>query len=368
MKILFAIKGMDHAKGGAERVLADVASAFASNGYDVLLLTFDAPGGKSFYPLDKKIRRISLGIGDVDGRATIRETCSRMKSLRHVVAMERPDVVIAFMHSMFIPLSFSLVGAGVPVIASEHIVPEHYKTRRFEFFLFCICFFFVSRITVLSERIKRSYPAFLQKKMQVINNPVRKADIFLAPSPEIGKGQKIILNVGRLNHQKDQETLIKAFAKLAPQYPDWGVRIVGEGELKQSLTELVITLNLQGRVYLTGATDNINTEYRSAHIFAMPSIYESFGLATAEAMAFGLPAVGFSDCPGTNELIVDGENGILVNASDRVDGFSKGLKQLMDSPQLRSRLGSKAIHHVSQYQLGKVITAWENLVDEVVNK
>ena len=57
MKILFAIKSMDGVGGGAERVLADVTSGLAELGHCVLILTYDRPNGKSFYPLDSSIDR-----------------------------------------------------------------------------------------------------------------------------------------------------------------------------------------------------------------------------------------------------------------------------------------------------------------------
>ena len=66
MKLLFGIKSMDVAGGGAERVLAIVASGLAKRGHDVSVLSFDAPGGNSFYPLESGVRRICLGMGPTD--------------------------------------------------------------------------------------------------------------------------------------------------------------------------------------------------------------------------------------------------------------------------------------------------------------
>ena len=142
MKILFAIKTMEDGKGGAERVLADITSGLADKGHDISVLTFDRRDGTSFYPLNKKVRRINLGIGNTYQRSTFTETCARMISVRKTIKTESPDVVVSFMHSMFVPVSFALAGTGIPVIASEHIVPEYYKIRRFEFLLFLISSFF----------------------------------------------------------------------------------------------------------------------------------------------------------------------------------------------------------------------------------
>ena len=361
MKIMFAIKTMEDGKGGAERVLADITAGLADKGHDVSVLTFDRREGASFYPLNEKIRCLNLGIGNTYQKSTLTETYARMISVRKTIKAESPDMVVSFMHSMFVPVSFALVGTGIPVIASEHIVPEYYKTRRFEFLLFAISSFFVRKITVLSEKVKTSYPAFLQKKMVVMENPVHSACVG-PDKPEDDTGRRIILNVGCLNSQKDQEILIKAFTELANTYAEWDVRIVGEGELRPKLEALIKKLNLQDRIALPGTRQDIAAEYRKAHIFALPSRYESFGLATAEAMTYRLPAIGFADCPGTNELIINDENGLLVEGESRVEVFAAALKKMMTSPELRLRLGEQGQQFVKKFQPEIIIEKWENLV------
>lgn len=363
MRILFAIKALDDVKGGAERVLVDISSGLANRGHTVSVLSFDNPGGTSFYSLSKKVNRISLGIGNAKHKANLSEIISRMIAIRKETLKIKPDVFIAFMHSTFIPASFALIGTGIPVIASEHIVPIHYKGKFIEYMLFHLSFFFVKKITVLSETIKNSYSFLLRRKMMAIPNPVHatKKKVKLPDNP-----RNIILNVARLTKQKDQETLIYAFAKLTDDYPDWDVRIIGEGELRDNLECIINEYGLQNRVLLLGTTPKIELEYQQALIFALPSAYESFGLATAEAMAHGLPAIGFSNCPGTNELITHYKNGLLVEGREhRINNFSKGLKNLMTSAQLRKDLGIRGINDMKKFHPEKIILKWEKLISEI---
>lgn len=93
----------------------------------------------------------------------------------------------------------------------------------------------------------------------------------------------------------------------------------------------------------------------------LPSRYESFGLVTAEAMAHGLPVIGFADCPGTNELIESGVNGVLVSGPGRIDGLAKAMAQLMASPEDRRRLGN-AGRTAKTADLGSVVAAWEAML------
>ena len=212
MKILFAIKALDDTKGGAERVLSDISSGLADRGHEIIILTFDQPGGRSFYPLNSKVRRICLGLGHTDRKTNITEFTSRIKALRKTIKEEKPDIVIAFMHSTFVPMAFALAGTNIPVIASEHIVPRHYKTRPIEYLLFMLCSLFVKKITVLSERIKSSYPYLLRTKMVSIANPVHvQADT--TNKKMNSNGRNIILNVGRLTHQKDQKPAQRPYPK-----------------------------------------------------------------------------------------------------------------------------------------------------------
>ena len=370
MKIIFAIKTLYEAKGGAERVLADISAVLAERGHDIGLMTNDnIYAAESFYPLHPGIQRISIGIGNVEVRATIKDTIFRIMAFRKEMLQAKPDAVVAFMHSSFIPMSFALIGTGIPVIASEHIVINHYRTRPIEFLLLCFSSFFVRYITVLSEAIKVQYPKFLQKKMVVISNPVMHPPVDDCKYVKDAH-KKRILNIGRLDPQKGQDILIEAFALLARDYPEWTTEIYGNGELKDYLAVLINKLEMQDRIFLKGTTAQISDVYRQGNIFALPSHYESFGLATAEAMAHGLPVVGFADCPGTNELIEDGVSGILVhsNNKDRILPFKAALDKLMNDSDLRDVIGKSATQKVKRFDRQKIGTQWENLIRSVLKK
>ncbi|NQZ13998.1 MAG: glycosyltransferase family 4 protein [Alphaproteobacteria bacterium] len=369
MKILFAVKTLDGSKGGAEKVLADISSGLAEKGHNVSILSFDRPHGRSFYNFSDKVRRIRLGVGNVLRKATFWEVITRMRVIRKVVTRHNPDVVIAFMHSSYIPCAFALIGTGVPVIASEHTVPRHYKGRIWEFALLILSRFFVKKITVLSESVKKEYPSILHKKMVVMHNPVKEAN---HPADPIASSKlpKLLLNVGRLVPSKRQDVLIRSFARIANDHPEWNLRIVGEDYYRPQLEYVVEEEGMEGRIELPGATRDIYEEYENAQIFVQPSRYESFGLATAEAMAHGLPAIGFADCPGTNEVIEDGKNGILVktdNGKSREESLAEAIKNLISDAELRTQLGQKGPETIEPFSPQRVVDEWETLVENVSN-
>jgi glycosyltransferase involved in cell wall biosynthesis len=365
LKLLFAIKRLSSATGGAERVLCTVCSGLAARGHHVSVLTFDHPGSRSFYSLDGRVRRIDLGIGDPSREARLGETLRRMAALRRMAREEKPQVAVGFMHSMFVPLAFALAGTGIPVVGSEHIVPEHYRTRPLQYALLKAVPPLLSKLTVLSESIRIRYPASLRRRMVVMPNPVAPASSVAEPGAE--KVRRVLLNIARLDPQKDHATLLRAFARIAPNHPDWELKIFGEGPLRRELENMIRELGLEGRVRMPGITSDIEAEYRMADAFVISSRYESFGLVTAEAMSHGLPALGFADCPGTNELIQDGSTGLLAAAGpDRSISLSRELERLMSDPDLRRRLGDAARSTIGQrFSARHVCDLWESLLGSV---
>lgn len=366
MKVALVIKALSVPGGGAERIFVNLAKYLADQGYQVRVITFDSADQESFYGLEDDIPWTRLDIGNALRRARLSETLRRMRALRRTILADRPDVVIGFMHSSYVPLAFSLVGSRVPIIGSEHIVVEHYATRKLQYLLLLLSSFFVTRFTVLSETIRSNYAWPFRRKAVVMPNPVF-APTLPADMPHKG-GRYLILSVGKLEPQKDHLTLIRAFHSLADQFPHWDLRIVGEGSMRPQLEAEVARLQLSSRVTLPGAIREIGKEYASADIFALPSRYESFGLVTLEAMSAGLPVIGFADCPGTNEVITSGVNGILVGAGDRVEQLAVAIGKLVASHTLRAQLGTRGEAEAHRFLPRQVFAQWEHLLADITKR
>ena len=359
MKLAFVIKTLGIAGGGAERVLGQVTAGLAARGHEVTIVTFGSPGERDFYDIDDRVDRLWLGSGDVAARSTFVELWRRAIALRRAIKRLAPDVAVGFMHSAYVPLAIGLGRSRIPVVASEHTVQDHYRSLRLEWLALRLAQPLYAGMTAISDAVRASFPPTLRRRMTVIPNPVAPA---LHPAEPVGGSAKILLNVGRMSREKDQRTLIDAFALVAGARPDWTLRIVGDGPLRPMLESVVQDKGLESRVQLPGAVNDIAREYESAQAFAMPSFYESFGLATAEALAHGLPAVGFADCPGTNELIENEVNGLLAPAGDRVAGLAAALGRLLDNPDLRSRLGQAGPRSVARFSVDSIVGQWEELL------
>ncbi|MFL6857631.1 MAG: glycosyltransferase family 4 protein [Allosphingosinicella sp.] len=367
MRLLFVIKTLSPqgGSGGAERVLTDVVSELAARGHDVTVLSYDPRDEPVFYPLPVSVRQRKIGVGKGSRRTTAGEMLARARRLRKEIADLAPDVVIGFMHSAYVPLVAAMARTGIPLVASEHIVFDHYDGRLLEKTLVCLAGLASTRMTIISDAVRDSFPGALQSKMTVIPNPVSVNPVARADPAGGGAQSKTILCVGRLEPQKDHGTLIEAFGRLAPDFPDWHLRIIGEGGERQRLEQRLDGLGLAGRVAIPGREPDIEREYAAAQIFVMPSLYESFGLATAEALAHGLPVIGFADCPGTNELVRDQVNGLLVAGEDRVAALAAALRELIESEALRVRLGDAAPATVERFSVTGIADRWETLLESL---
>lgn len=365
MRILFAIKGLYQAAGGAERVISDVCSYLADQrGHEVYLLTFDQPGAVPFYPLSRNVGLIQLGIGDARAPTSLLILLHRIRMLRKKVREMAPDVVVAFMYSMFVPMALALVRSGIPLVASEHIVIDYYRARRKQFALFLAAVPFIRLITVLSPLVASKYPKWIRQKMVVVTNPVSPTfQQLVTPSDE--KEPRTILSVGRFSSRKDHSTLVAAFASIANEFPDWSLRVVGDGVLRPTVQREIERMGLAHRISLPGIVMDISREMANASFFALASRYESFGLVFVEAMACGKASVAFADCQGANEVIDDNVTGVLVkvHGHDRIAAMAHGLRYLMKAEQQRRSMGQRARARVfERFSIDHVCERWEAIL------
>ncbi len=365
----FMIKALANTGGGAERVLVDVANGLAERGHRISVITCDPPGAPSYYPLHPSIDIIQLDSGNTEQSSSPRQFLKRLRSYRRVLKARHPDVVVAFMHSSYIPAGLALLGTGIPLLASEHIGPEHYRSRPLERILLQLTPVFAEVITVVSEQIRASFNPWLRRKMRVAHNPVSFTAKSRKAERSSGDGHaKLLLSVGRMTEQKNQACLIEAFALIADKFPNWTLRIAGDGPLLDELAAQVSASGLSGRVELPGNIADIGAEYENADLFVLPSRYESFGLATAEAIMHGLPAVGFAGCPGTNELIRPGENGLLAEGNGDAGALAATLSELMGDPEALKRLENAPTQWLQDaYAPSHVLDVWERLLMPYAN-
>lgn len=152
---------------------------------------------------------------------------------------------------------------------------------------------------------------------------------------ELGDGL-VFLNVGRYIPAKAQLDLIEAMAYAVRELPDAQLLIVGWGKHENELRRAVREHGLEENITITGRQHPIHAYYRTADVFVLPSVRESFGIVLLEAMAADLPVVA-TDVQGIPEIVEDGRTGLLVPPRSPQQ-LADAMLQLRD-PKRRERLG-----------------------------
>ncbi|MFN3845079.1 MAG: glycosyltransferase [Paracoccaceae bacterium] len=368
MNVLFAIKSMTVEGGGAEKVLAAVANGLVARTHRVGVLTFDHPG-PSFFQLAPTIQRYEMACNTPGTPTNPLAFLRAVPRIRRTVREFRPDVVIGFMHSMYVPLYFAMYGIHIPMIASEHTEARHYQGRPLQRVLRRLPERSAVFRTVASVQARQSFLDSNGGDSMVIHNPISLL-AFTAGRSTQPSTPPSILTLGSFRAEKDHATLLTAFAEVAPEFPDWRLRLVGDGALRPRLEAQRAALRLEDRVEMPGFTRDVAAAYAGARFLVLPSRYESFGLVAAEALASGRAVLGFDDCAGLREIVSDGVNGLLVpgvsDSTARASHLAAGLRRLMADPDLCDRLGAAGPAAVTRFDLDAVLDRWEEVIGMAV--
>jgi glycosyltransferase involved in cell wall biosynthesis len=178
---------------------------------------------------------------------------------------------------------------------------------------------------------------------------------------------KRIVAAGRLTHQKNFVSLVRAFSVVAAKHPDWSLDIYGEGVQRQMLEQEIEQLGLNGVVNLCGYTPNLSLAYSKASIFVLSSMYEGQPSVMLEAMSCGLPVVSYA-CPcGPRDIISDGKDGFLVPVNDEKQ-LADRICYLIEHEDVRLQMGAAAIEKSRQFSLDKIMARWTSLFDSLVSE
>lgn len=358
MKI--AIVTLSLSCGGAERIVALTANHWIRLGHEVSVISLtDLEKVPPFYKIDPGVVLRSLDLADPSGGLIegIVSNARRIGRLRQVLDEVGPDVVVSHLDRQIIVANLALRGRTVKHIGHIHSDPGKPDPNRLwqvarRFLLGKSTF-----LVVPTHRGIAQLPKTAKKVAVHIPNPV-----FHDRTDRMnGRSNKVVLSVANFRHEKNHDLLIHAFADASRTCPDWRLRLVGEGALRSRIVNLAKRLGIESKVEYAGRVENVGHEYRMADVYASSSRHEGFGLAIAEALANGLPVVA-TDCPvGPGEIVRDGVDGFLVDNED-IESFAKALGRLMEDPDLRREMASKAPEILDRCGLEIVMEQWKDLM------
>jgi glycosyltransferase involved in cell wall biosynthesis len=337
--------------GGAERNSALLANEFARRGHRVLIAV-DKIAGPNRELLSKLVEVRHLDSDSHMGDISV---------LRKVVKKFRPDIQYA--HVGLSPIKVLIATLGIftwkKIVISYHSSydararPGGRMTYKLAAFLTRMA---GSTIAVSKDVRNELVHKFWASKnrIRVVHNPVDIEWIELQASeakPRWLNGRKYILSAGRLIHQKDYPTLLRAFSKIQSKI-DHDLVILGEGPLRQSLEALINELELSTRVHMPGYLRNPFPIYRHADLFVLSSVFEGFGNVIVEALSLGIPVVA-THCPGGPKEILDGGRyGSLVSVGD-TDKLAQAIECTLKNP-IESQILKKRAKYFSVDRIASI--------------
>ena len=368
MKLTFVTATLT--SGGSERVMSIVANKMQERGYEVEIICLNDQ--IVFYPINEGIK-----ITHVEVEAGTKSLPKKLWWFRKYIQKTQPDVVIAFMVSVYTVTLLALMGVDIPVISSVRNDPAYSNLRKK--ITRKILLPRSAHVVVQTQQIKEFFSKNIQKMTTVIYNPVNelvfevkverlkvKEDGLKVKDREEVKGEERlnrIISVGRLYPQKDQKMMIEAFAKVSEKHPDWKLVIFGEGPERGALELLVERLKVKDKVSLPGRSGNIIDELNKSKIFCLSSVYEGMSNALVEAICVGLPIVT-TKVSGTEELIKNGENGFIVNIGDK-ESMAKALTKIIEDENLQKQFSEKNKAQAIKFETNAIVDQWEDLVNSV---
>lgn len=395
-------------KGGAERVMSNLAEFFLGEGYNVTIVTtyyeddeYNPPHAlwkrnlrdskseeyvceevlnprddlrRVYHLRDEKafgIRRVFTGLLPAERRGRIYNFIKRFNKLENTWKKLKPDLILSFIGKNNIMAIKTAGKLGIPVVVSVRANPPmEYYTKTLK----AVANKVFPKAAGVVLQTNGAIPFFspkVSKKCHVLPNSITEEFTKMEVVPFENKA-KTIVSVGRLDDNKNQKVLIRAFVALMDKYPDYKLLLLGDGESRREFEEEAEKATDPSKIIFLGNVDNVHKLVSEARIFVLTSREEGLPNALIEAMALGLVAVS-TDCPcgGPADIITDGEDGILIplGSDEEVEtSLVTVLDKIMSDEELARRLGNNALKVRERYSPSKINAMWKEYFETIMSE
>lgn len=336
-------------QGGAERVVANLSSAMANQGKNVVILSYYDKDPA--YDLHPRVRLIRVQ----------RETRSK-NIIKNIIFMrryfrKRQGVIFSFIAVFNIVSIIAHMGLKSKLIVADrndpNCIPESLLIRITRNYLYR----FADLIVVQTKKNAVYFRKKLKTPIRIIYNPLElngKEGQALRVAKE-----DLIVSVGRLMRQKNQKMMIRAFCEVHKKFPTYKLVIFGDGDFREELERLSEELGLLDYVRLPGNCTDIYDKISLARLFVISSDFEGMPNALIEAMGLGLPVIS-TKVSGATDLIIDGVNGELVDIGDEIQ-LAKRMAAILCDESLQIKYGRNAIKICDALNNKKIAEKWLKL-------
>lgn len=352
-RVLIFSRAYQNMAGGVEKMSLDLASGLADRGHKVTILSLDQDSDNAFFDWPENVLWKKVGIGDPEKRATFVLRLRRILAIRSIVKELRPHVGLGFQVGSFALMRLATIGLGMQSVAAERNSPDlfNYISRGKVKRVFSNLILGTStRVAIQFDGYKRKYPWWLRSKLVVTPNWVQLGTDVKSKK----KDTKFkVLYVGRLTFQKNVGVLLDSMNQLPEGFE---LTVIGAGPELDRLKELARERGSD--ILFKEPHLDLSADYMSADVLCMPSRWEGFPNVVAEALAHGLPVVGFSGCSGIPDLVTHGHTGVIAPGMDDSDSLRQAIleaAELQFDPE-------KIRESMRGYSFERFIDDWEKAI------
>lgn len=354
--------------GGAEGQLCELVKGLNKEKYEISVCCLTRGG-----PLQEKIEELGVPVYILGKRNKLDFTI--LFRLASLLKIKKIDLVHTWMFTANMWGRLAAILAHTPsIIASERTVAFEKDTCR------NVVDKILARVTALiianSNGVKRSClkRGLPSEKLKVIPNSC-DLEIF-GQREDSGKikrelgikdGSLLVGSIGVLRPEKGHRFLVHSIPAVLNIFPEAIFILVGDGPQREELEELSVKLGIPQKVNFLGQRRDVPDILSCLNVFVLPSLYEGLPNAVLEAMACGLPVVA-TDVEGTNEVVVDGETGILVSPKDP-ERLAEAIISLLKNKELARQMGEAGQKRVEEkFSLEKMVNSVEEVYDRLAER
>ena len=373
MRITLVIAGLGG--GGAERVCINLANAWAKKDRATTILTISQNKRAPAYTVDPGVDLRDLGwprpahpdeFNEHTTAPLLRllhnarcpqliPELSILTMLRHAILATAPAVVVSFIDRTNVRVLAAMAETNVPVIVTEQtdarrISLGKWQGAREELYRRA------AAAVVAPDPAIAAWLAAKGARARAIANP-------LVPPPTLKHGSKNnrrkIITLSRLSNEKRPEFLVRSFASIAADFPEWDLEIYGDGPQRNMLEHLIEQL-APNRIRLCGFSNDPYGVLETATLFVSASRIEGFGNAIWEALACGVPVVAMDAGPPVRALVRHGIDGLIVS-QNTMAALANALATVMRDETQRKAYASRAPEVVERFPFEAALEQWDEL-------
>lgn len=354
MKIEFFVG--EFSEGGAERVISILANILTQRGHEVAILKYF--NSINHYKTDEKVKIYS-----------IEEITNTKNKLRNTLYLHKhlksyDGIFISFLAPFNILALVAKMFTNAKMIVADRNDPSKLPSNKYMRMLRDFLYRFSDRVVVQTSKNKAYFSKSVQERTEIIYNPLILNDM-KGKALKADK-DKLIINIGRLEPQKNQLMLIDTFKIFHDKHPEYKLVIYGEGSFRKELQDRINLLGLEDCVFLPGNVKDIFNRLIHAEFFVLSSNYEGMPNALIEAMGLGLPVIS-TKVSGATDLIKDGVNGILIDVDDS-KALLAAMEKLSFDEKYRTSVADEAVKIVDMLDCDNICDKWETIINDVCKK